>query len=116
MSRATIISVLATGVALLAVAVAIYERSWIPAYGEAEPLHPVAAEFGRSLVERLANEHRQEVLWSDVISLLADERFVRLRDRGFLPSSRPEILITIRVNDRFDFPIQKDGFTRFDKR
>jgi hypothetical protein len=103
-------------VAMIAVGYALFERSWVPAYWEAEPLQPVAAQFGRSLVERMAHEGHEEVQWADVKALLAEERFVRLRDRSFVTSSEPDIVITIRLNDRFDVPIRKDGFALFLRR
>jgi len=117
MLRRFIVTSLAILVAVTAVAYALFQRSWIPAYWEAEPLHRIAAEFGRSLTERLYDERRlDEMRWIDVTTLLADDRFAPLRDRGFVPSSQTEILITIRLNDRFDAPIRKDGFTSLHRR
>jgi hypothetical protein len=116
MFRRGIIPVLSILVAIAAIAYALFEQSWVPAYWEAEPLHRVALQFGRSLAERLANEHREAIQWNDVTTLLADDRFASLRDRGFVPSSQPDILITIRLNDRFDAPIRKDGFVLLHRR
>ncbi len=116
MSRLLIISVASVTLAIAAFGYASYQASWMPRYGEAEPLHPIAAEFGRQLVARLARDGRQEIQWTDITSLLADERFAKLRDRGFVPTARPDVLITIRVNDRFEFPIHANGTTGFAKR
>jgi len=116
MPRHLIISIASVILAIAAFGYATYKASWIPAYGEAEPLHPIAAEFGQQLVARLARDRRQEIQWTDITALLADERFAKLRDRGFVPAARPDILITIRINDRFEFPIHANGTTGFDKR
>jgi hypothetical protein len=111
-----VVTVLSILVAVAAIAYALFERSWVPAYWEAEPLHRVALQFGRALAERLASEHREEVQWTDVTAILADGRFASLKDKGFVPSAEPDILITIRLNDRFDAPIRKDGFVLFRRR
>jgi hypothetical protein len=116
MSRHLIISVASVMFAIAAFGDASYQVSWIPPYGEAEPLHPIAAEFGQQLVALVARDGRQEIRWTDITSLLADERFAKLRDRGFVHAARPDILITIRVNDRFEFPIHANGTTGFNRR
>ena len=117
MFRRFIIRGLAILVAVGAVAYALFQRSWVPDYWEAEPLQRVAAQFGRALHDRLYEERRVgQVLWTDIISLLAEDRFASLRDRGFVPSSDADILITIRLNDRFDAPIRKDGYTGLHRR
>ena len=116
MPRLLIISIASLVLAIGAFGYATYRASWIPPYGEAEPLHPIAAEFGQQLVARLARDGRHEIQWTDITGLLADERFAKLRDRGFVPSASPGILITIRVNDRFEFPIHANGATGFNKR
>ena len=88
-----------------------FASSWklISSYGEAEPLHPVAQEFARGLVERLGRENRREMQWGDLTALLGEERFARLRDKAFVPGPRPEVLVTIRINDDYEFPIHTDG-------
>ena len=116
MTRQVIIPIISVILAMGAFGYATYQTSWIPPYGEAEPLHPIAAEFGQQLVARLARENRQEIRWTDITALLAEERFAKLRDRGFVPASRTDVLITIRINDRFEFPIHINGTAGFDKR
>jgi hypothetical protein len=111
-----LVSLFAVLIAVIAIGYALFERSWVPAYWEAEPLQPVAAQFGRSLVERMAHEGHAEVQWTDVKELLAEDRFAPLRDRSFLPSPQPDIVISIRLNDRFDVLIRKDGFTTLQRR
>ena len=104
-----ILSIVSVMFALGAFGYATYQTSWIPLYGKAEPLQPVAAEFGRQLVARLARDNREEIQWTDITALLADERFAPLRDKGFVLPASPEFLITIRANDRFEFPIHTNG-------
>lgn len=112
MLRYFIIMSLAIVVAAGAVAYALFQRSWIPYYWEAEPLHKVAAQFGQALHDSLDEEHRlDQMLWMDIMTLLKEDRFASLRDKGFVPSSDAKVLITIRLNDRFEAPIQKDGYT-----
>ncbi|HEX8312640.1 MAG TPA: hypothetical protein VF614_15065 [Chthoniobacteraceae bacterium] len=105
MLRATIAFVIEVLVTLTLVIVGQFGAR----YGEAEPLHPVAQEFAQSLASRLARENRRNLQWSDLTSSLAEERFARLRGRGFVPSSQPEVLVTIRINDEYEFPIHTNG-------
>lgn len=58
----------------------------------------------------------RQMQWTDITALLAEERFAKLRDKGFVPATRFDVLITIRINDRFEFPIHTNGTTGFDKR
>jgi hypothetical protein len=78
-------------------------------------LHPVTKEFARALVDRL-QDGKREFEWADITTLLNEERFAALRDCSFVPSSHPDVLISVRINDRFDFPLHRDGYAGFHKR
>ncbi|RYD83021.1 MAG: hypothetical protein EOP84_08530 [Verrucomicrobiaceae bacterium] len=91
-------------------------RNFIKSYVEAEPLHPVVTEFAQTLVEQIGRQNRREMQWSDLTTLLREERFARLRGLGFIPSIHPEVLMTVRINDMYDFPIHRDGTVTWMKR
>lgn len=86
---------------------------WRRLYNEAEPLLPVANEFAAALDARLKGENRREVKWTDLTELLAEERFAPLRDRSFVPASQPGVMVTLRVNDGYEFPLEAGGYARF---
>lgn len=95
----------------LLLAALIYQSSWIPAYGEAEPLYPTASEFGRVL----AQQSEGGVVAADIEALLKEERFSPIRPYGIVFSDDPEILVSIRVNERFSFDIDEDGQPRWNR-
>ncbi|MGB1129545.1 MAG: hypothetical protein ACPG4K_05815 [Haloferula sp.] len=95
------------------VATLFYQRSWIPAYGEAEPLYPAVAEFGRELAQVTEGA---EVAPTDVAELLRDERFESIRPYGIVFSTSPEILVSIRINERYSFDIREDGHPRWNRK
>lgn len=104
-----LIAVLAAGL----LAILIYERSWIPAYAEAEPLYPTVAEFGRALVDANAEN---PVAKSSEKELLLEDRFKAIRPYGVVYSADKETLVSIRVNHRFSFDIALDGTPRWNRK
>lgn len=91
----------------------IYQNSWAPDYAEAEPLFPVAAEFGQELVKIRKDK---ELSPGDIRNLLDTERFQTLRPYGMVFPHEPGILVSIRVNKRFSFNIGEDGRPQWEKR
>ena len=102
----------------LAVAVGVLALAlrWQMAYGEAETRSSLAQDFGKRLAQRLTEGGRREVELADIKALLADDHFSRLRDRGFVPSFTPGTLVTLRINDSYEFPIAADGSISWTKR
>ena len=84
----------------------LYEHSWIPDYAEAEPLYPVAAEFGHALKESRSDE---PLSVEKIIDLLSEERFDRIQPYGIIFSDDPKTIVTIRINKTYSFEIQSDG-------
>jgi|GEM_PF-6987354 len=91
----------------------IYQTSWAPDYAEAEPLFPMAAEFGQELVKIRKDK---ELSPADIRTLLDAEKFQTLRSYGIVFSHDPGVLVSIRVNRRFSFNIGKDGHPQWEKR
>ena len=98
------------------VGVVIYALRWQTAYSEAETRFSAAQEFGRSLAQRLAQGGRREAELADIKALLREERFSRLRDSAFVPPLSTDALVTLRINDHYDFPVQLDGSVGWRKR
>lgn len=99
--------------AALLFAALIYQTSWAPDYAEAEPLFPVAAEFGRELVNIRKDK---DLSPGDIRTLLDAEKFQSLRPYGLVFPHDPGILVSIRVNRRFSFNIGEDGHPQWEKR
>ena len=103
-------------VALIAaslLAVVLYQRSWIPGYAEAEPLYPTVAEFG----SELASLNRRDSLEPSAIRLLLlESRFDAIQPYGIVYSDDSEILLTIRINNRYSFDISPDGRPLWNKK
>ena len=100
-------------VAAILVAVVFYQRSWIPAYAEAEPLYPIVAEFGQVLAKSATSESLSA---SKIQATLLEDRFSAIQRCGVVFSTNPEIIVTIRVNDWFSFDIAPDGTPQLNKR
>ncbi|MFT6181702.1 MAG: hypothetical protein ACJAQT_004893 [Akkermansiaceae bacterium] len=98
-------------VALLGIV--MYQRSWIPGYQEAEPLLPIVAEFGRELAD--LNEDGA-VTVAELEQLILEERFAPIQTYGIVFSADPDFILSIRVNERFSFDIQRDGHPRWSKK
>lgn len=98
--------VLLAGCSAVLLAVVLYQKSWVPDYGEAEPLYPVVAEFGRELAEMGKSG---EVTPTEIATLLEEERFARIRPYGVVFSSDSEVVVTVRVNKRFSFEVSPEG-------
>lgn len=94
-------------------AVIIYQRSWVPAYAEAEPLQPTIVEFGRVFVESASGE---TISAERIQATLQDDRFRAIQRYGIVFSSNPEILTTIRINHIFSFDIASNGTVRWNDR
>ncbi len=93
-------------VALCLAAVLLFQNSWIPDYGEAEPLHPIVAAYGRRLAEIGKS---RELTASDLESVMKEPEFESIRKYGVVFSDDPEVIASIRVNDTFSFAIRSDG-------
>ena len=83
-----------------------YQRSLPPYYGEAEPLYPTVAEFGRELVKLKSGD---SVSPADIKALLAEERFEAILPYGVVFADDSNVLVTIRINKKFSFEISQDG-------
>ncbi len=93
-------------VAVCLAAVLLFQNSWIPDYGEAEPLHPIVAAYGRRLAEIGKN---RDLSASDLESVMKEPEFEAIRNYGVVFSSDPEVIASIRVNDTISFSIRSDG-------
>jgi hypothetical protein len=93
-------------VALCLTAALLRQRSWIPDWGEAEPLYPTVKEYGRHLAEI---RETREVTASDLESLIMESEFEAIRPYGIVFSDDPEVFASVRVNGHFSLAIQSNG-------
>jgi hypothetical protein len=90
-----------------------YQSSWIPDYGEAEPLFPVAADFGSELAEKAKNK---KIELEDLEFLLSEDRFSKLRPYGIILTKNKSELVVLKINKTYSFRIGKDGGPQWEKR
>jgi len=82
-------------------------------YQEAEPLHPIAVEFGQELV-KLGDD--QVLMVADIEKLVWEKRFSRIQPYGIVFSQNPKFIVSIRINQRHSFNITKDGQAQWSKK
>jgi len=92
--------------------VLVYQNSWIPDYGEAEPLFPVVKEFGKEVV---ALRGIDEITLDDLRSLSSEDRFKSISEYGFYFPDESGYFMAIRVNKTFSFYIKDDGYSEWRK-
>lgn len=82
-----------------------WEVSAIPLYGEAEPLFPIVAALGRELSALEADEVTPNV----VVDTIRSDQYDKIRPYGLTFPNRPEVIVSIRINRKYNFDIHKDG-------